>query len=354
MLILRPEEVEGLLTMAEAVDAVEKAFADWGKYPEINLTRRRLHFGDARLNTMPAALPSRHKIGLRLQSEILAVSGGVQLYPSRSPLVDVLFDMRTALPVAMILSSTQRGRTKDGIPLRTSDLMTASISAVGTKWMSRADANELVLLGCGKQARNHLIAMAAIRSLKRVNVFSPTRERREQFAGEMSAALDLDVVPVNEPKGVIECADSVLAATNSNVPVFNGEWLREGIHVTSIVGSNAGMVQAGVIAQKRRELDDATLTRAAVIGIASRELAIQDQQGDIYDQVEAGQLSWNAIVELREIVSGQKQGRRSPADITVFKNNGGQGIAELAIADRILIRARERKLGIEVTWGEGY
>src|SRR5512144_3281406 len=146
MLILRPEEVEGLVSMAEAVDAVEKAFGDWGKYPEINLTRRRLHFGDARLNTMPAALPSRGEIGLRIQTEILAVSGGVQTYPSRSPLVDGLVDTRTALPVAMILSSTQRGMTNDGIPLRTSDLMTASISAVGTEWLSRADAADLVLL----------------------------------------------------------------------------------------------------------------------------------------------------------------------------------------------------------------
>jgi ornithine cyclodeaminase/alanine dehydrogenase-like protein (mu-crystallin family) len=58
MLILRPDEVAGLLSTAEAVDAVEKAFADWGKYPEINDTRRRLHFGDARLNTMPVALPN--------------------------------------------------------------------------------------------------------------------------------------------------------------------------------------------------------------------------------------------------------------------------------------------------------
>ena len=151
MLILRPQEVEGLLSIAEAVEVVEKAFADWRKYPEINLTRRRLHFGDARLNTMPAALPSREKIGLRIQSEILAVSGGVQTYPSRSPLVDVLFDSRNAAPLAMILSSTRRGLTKEGVPLRTSDLMTAAISAVGTKWMSRADSNELLLLGSGKQ-----------------------------------------------------------------------------------------------------------------------------------------------------------------------------------------------------------
>ena len=354
MLILRPEEVEGLLSMAEAVDAVEKAFADWGKYPEINLTRRRLHFGDARLNTMPAALPSRDKIGLRIQSEILAVSGGVQTYPSRSPLVDVIFDTGDARPLAMILSSTRRGATTDGIALRTSDLMTAAISAVGTKWMSRSDATELLLLGSGKQARNHLIAMKAIRNLKRVTIFSPTREHREQFADEMAGALKLDIVPTADVNGAIRRADIVLAATNTNVPVFSGEWLVEGMHVTSIVGSNVGMVQAGLIARKRRELDDETLKRAAVIGIASRKLAIQDQQGDIYDQVEAGQLLWDSVVELREIVSGQKQGRRGATDITVFKNNGGQGIAELAIADLILIRAREKKLGVEVTWGEGY
>jgi len=149
-------------------------------------------------------------------------------------------------------------------------------------------------------------------------------------------------------------ADIILAATNTNVPVFSGVRLQDGSHVTSIVGSNVGMVQAGVIAHKRRELDDTTLARAAVIGIASRELAVQDQQGDIYDQVEAGKLFWNEIAELREIVGGQKVGRHSATDITVFKNNGGQGIAELAIADLILTRAREQKLGIEVTWGEGY
>jgi alanine dehydrogenase len=354
MLILRPEEVAGLLSMAEAVDAVENAFADWGAHPEINLTRRRLHFGDARLNTMPAALPSREKIGLRIQSEILAVSAGVQTYPSRSPLVDVLFDTRNAAPIAMILSSTQRGLTKEGVPLRTSDLMTAAISAVGTKWMSRSDANELLIFGSGKQARNHLLALRAVRDLTRVCVFSPTPEHREQFAKEMTAALDLDVIPVDDVSEAIRHADIVLAATNTNVPVFSGARLREGTHVTSIVGSNVGMVQAGMLAHKRRELDDETLQRAAVIGIASRELAIQDQQGDIYDQVQAGQLSWEAIAELREIVVGQKKGRNSPADITVFKNNGGQGIAELAIADLILARAREQKLGIELTWSEGY
>ena len=232
--------------------------------------------------------------------------------------------------------------------------MTAAISAVGSKWMSRSDAIELLLLGSGKQARSHLLAMKAIRQFKRVSVYSPTREHREQFATEMAQMLQLDVVAVDDVRSAMKRADIVLAATNTNVPVFSGAWLREGTHVTSIVGSNVGMVEAGVIAHKRRELDDETLKRAAVIGIASRELARQDQQGDIFDQVQAGELSWKAIAELREIVVGGKPGRRSSSDITVFKNNGGQGIAELAIADLILARARERQLGVEINWGEGY
>lgn len=354
MLILRPEEVEGLITMSEAIDAVERAFADWGAHAEINFARRRLHFGDARLCWMPAALPSGGKTGLRIQSEILAVSSGVQTYPSRSPLVDLLFDARSAAPLAMILSSTQRGRTRDSIALRTSDLMTASISAVGTRWMSRAESQTLALLGSGKQARNHLVAMKAIRKFARVLVYSPTAAHREHFAAEMSGALGLDIEAVGSAAEAVGKADVVVAATNTNNPVFDGAWLRAGTHVTSIVGSNIGMVQAGTIAQKRRELDDETLLRADVIGIASRELAIQDQQGDIYDQVSRGQLRWDEIAELREIVAGSRPGRQSHSDITVFKNNGGQGIAELAIADIILSRARERKLGVEIVWGEGY
>ena len=354
MLILRPEEVEGLVSMREAVTAVERGFADWAKESYINLTRRRLHCGVARLNTMPAALPSANRIGLRIQTEILAVSKGVQTYPSRSPLVDVIFDTQTAAPLAMILSSTRRGRTANGVPLFTSDLMTAAISAVGTDWLSRKDATRLALLGTGKQARNHLLAMAAIRNLKRVQVFSPTPQNRQRFAAEMSEYFDFDIVPMATCHDAMAGAEIIVAATNTNTPVFPGDSLTEGVHVLSIVGSNVGMVQAGVIAHKRRELDDVTMARANVIAIASRELAVQDQQGDVFDQVEAGLLKWDDIAELREIVGGQRAGRKSDSDITIFKNNGGQGVAEIAIADLILQRARSRSLGVEINWSDEY
>lgn len=354
MLILRPEEVEGLLTMGETIAAVEDAFREWGMDFEINDTRRRLHAGAARLNTMQGALPSRGQIGLRIQCEVLKALGATQTYPSRSPLVDVIFDTHSAAPLAILLSSTKRGATSDGVGFQTSDFMTASISAVGTRWMSRPESKILALLGAGKQARTHLTAMKEIRELRRVRVFCRTPETRKGFAEEMSSLLNLDVVPVGTMEEAVQDADIILTATNSNVPVLSGAQLREGVHVTSIVGSNIGMVKAGVISQKRRELDDETILRAQRIGITSRAQAVQDEQGDIFDQVESGLISSNKVSDLREIVSGRAIGRSNPREITLFKNNGGQGVAELAIADLILSKARAKNLGIEVNWGEGY
>ena len=162
--------------MAEAVDAVENAFADWGKHPEINLTRRRLHFGAARLNTMPGALPSRAEIGLRIQSEILAVQW-------RRP--DLSVTESAGRPAVRHRERRPGGdhavvdaprSEQEGVPLRTSDLMTAAISAVGTKWMSRSDASELF---CWGRASKRVITCSpwqAIRRFKRVMVFSPTRK----------------------------------------------------------------------------------------------------------------------------------------------------------------------------------
>jgi len=303
---------------------------------------------------MPGAVPSRGVIGLRIQCERLDVREGRQFYPSRSPLVDVIFDTENAAPLALILSSTQRGATRDGLRFTTSDFMTASISAVGTRWMSRPESGIVALLGAGKQARLHLSAMKAIRDLETVRVFSPNPESRRRFAEEMAASLAVDVIAVESLEAAVADADIVVAATNSNVPVLPGGLLREGVHVTSIVGSNASMVSAGLIAQKRRELDDETISRADRIGITSRALAVQDEQGDIFDQVQSGLITWDKVCELGDIVSGRAAGRASPAEITVFKNNGGQGIAELAIAHLILSKARANGLGLDVSWGEGY
>jgi len=117
--------------------------------------------------------------------------------------------------------------------------------------------------------------------------------------------------------------------------------------VTSIMGGNVGLVKAGIAAAKRRELDDATIRRSDVIVVNSLEQAIQDEQGDLYDPVQSGFLTWERVGELGALLNGVIPGRAGAKQITLFKNNAGQGIADVAIASKVFTLARSQGLGIE-------
>jgi ornithine cyclodeaminase/alanine dehydrogenase-like protein (mu-crystallin family) len=139
--------------------------------------------------------------------------------------------------------------------------------------------------------------------------------------------------------------DIILTATNSSVPVFDGNWLRPGQHVTTIVGSNVGLVKGGFTAAKRREIDDATLARSDVHGIVSIQQAIQDEQADIYDPVERGVIRWEQLIEIGEILAGKKEGRTKADQITFYKNNAGQGVADVALGAAVLEKIKAKSSG---------
>jgi len=156
------------------------------------------------------------------------------------------------------------------------------------------------------------------------------------------------VKPVESTREAVEGSDIVLAATNSNTEVLDGAWLEPGTHVVSIVASNVGLQQGGFIREKRRELDDETIGRADRIVVCSREQSRQDQHGDIYDRVEKGLIRWDQIIELSEILSGKAPGRTAPQQITLFKNNAGQGVCDVALGALLYRRAKEQGVGIEL------
>jgi len=59
-------------------------------------------------------------------------------------------------------------------------------------------------------------------------------------------------------------------------------------------------------------------------------------------------LDWDQIVELPEILTGKIAGRTAPHQITLFKNNAGQGVADVALGAVVYQRAKERGIGIEL------
>jgi ornithine cyclodeaminase/alanine dehydrogenase-like protein (mu-crystallin family) len=286
------------------------------------------------LKTMEGALPGAGYMVLRLTSDIVGetVVEGVRRREklARGPggtycgLI-VLFDTRDLAPVAII---------HDGyIQL----MRVACTSALGSRLLAAPGAGDLGLLGSGGQAWSHLVAYRAVHRLRRVRVYSPSRERREAFAERAARELGLGAVAVASAREAVEGADLVVAATNASEPIVDGRWIAPGAHVVSIVSGDAK--------RQRRELDDETLRRAAVVIAHSKQAAIAQRHGDLALPVERGVIAWDRVRDLSELVAGEAEGRRRPEDITVFKNNGGLGLQFAAVAPRVYEAARAAGAG---------
>lgn len=343
-LLVSPQEIRGVVTMAEAVEAVRLGFREWGENPQLNAPRRRIHIpSGVRVSVHQGGVPAAKATGLMTHCEWVKPMAEEQVYPRLNHPVIVLYDSAEGELKGIIVGEITCAELPDNVAV--TGLRTAATSAVGTDLLARPDAISLGLFGAAGQAKNHLLALLQVRNLKEVKVYSRNAENRKRFADEMGPVTNLNIVPVASPEEAVRGVDIILTATNSSVPVFDGNWLRPGQHVTTIVGSNVGLVKGGFAAAKRREIDDATLTRSHVLGIVSVQQAIQDEQADIYDPVERGVIQWEQLIEISAILAGNEEGRTKADQITFYKNNAGQGVADVALGAAVLEKVRAKNAG---------
>ena len=343
-LIIVPREIRGIVSMAAAVEAVRTGFREWGENPQFNAPRRRIHIpSGVRVSVHQGGVPAAHATGLMTHCEWVKPMAEEQVYPRLNHPVIVLYDAAEGELKAIIIGEITCRELPDNIAV--TGLRTAATSAVGTDLLARQDASSLGIFGAAGQAKNHLLALMQVRKLKEVKVYSRNPENRERFAEEMGPVTNLNIVPVSTPEEAVRGLDIVLTATNASVPVFDGRLLEPGQHVTTIVGSNVGLVKGGFTAAKRREIDDATLARADIHGIVSIQQAIQDEQADIYDPVQRGVIRWEQLIEIGNILAGRHEGRSKAEQITFYKNNAGQGVADVALGALVLEHVKANSSG---------
>ena len=343
-LLIRPEEIRGIVSMEAAVEAVRAGFRGWGEDPGLNAPRRRIHIPTGvRVSVHQGGVPAAGATGLMTHCEWVKPLADHQEYPRLNHPVIVLYDATEGELKAIIIGEITCAELPNNIAV--TGLRTATTSAVGTDLLARPDAQSLGILGSAGQAKNHLVALTKVRRIKEVKVYSRRPEHCKKFADEMGPLLNIDIKPVSAAHEVVRGMDIILCATNSSVPVFEGQWLEPGAHVTTIVGSNVGLVKGGFTQAKRREIDDTTLARSQVLGIASIQQAIQDEQGDIFDPVQRGVIKWDQLIEIGDILAGKKDGRAKPEQITFFKNNAGQGVADVALGALVLEQVQKQHAG---------
>jgi len=235
-----------------------------------------------------------------------------------------LFDADSGAPLALL----------DGASMNPHK--TGAVGAVGADALAPVDASDLAIIGSGTQARGQLRATATVRDFDRVEVYSPTQSSRQSFAAAMNEELDATVAAVASSAAAIEGADVVVTATDAAEPVFDGEMLEPGTHVTAM----------GQYHPEKRELDTATIERATYVPDL-RDRVTQDA-GSFLKALEAGVVDEDDVhAELGEVLVGDAPGRTSPDDITVF-DSGGTAIETVAAAKMLYDRAVEAGVGEEI------
>lgn len=218
------------------------------------------------------------------------------------------------------------------------EVRTAAVSGVATDLLAGRGAGDLAILGAGAQARSHLLAMHAVRRLRRIRVWNRTSHRAEEFA-IWSAAQGFEVEVCDDVRRAVQGADIVCTVTGATEPVLRGDWVDDGTHVNAV-----GAYQAHA-----RELDAALVARAAVFAVDSRPSALADA-GDLLLAMQDGAVPENfEPPELGEILIGKVRGRPDKGAVTVFESLG-LAIQDVAAAAAIRDHAAKYGVGTEVAF----
>lgn len=295
--------------MPEAMDLVERMLLRLASGRAVNHPRRRV------------AMESRTLLHYMAGGDNENGLVGIKVYAS-NPAVGapdfrvLLFDSNTAQLLAEIEANIL------------GQIRTGAASGVATRHLARQDASRVAIFGSGFQAETQLEAVSCARKLERARVFSRKAERREAFAERMGERLNLSVTATQSPEEALDGADIVITVTNSRSPVFPGRMLRPGTHINA-AGSNHVL---------RREIDGDAVRMASLIAVDSMEQA-QMEAGDLAQAEQDGVFDWAEACELHDVLAGNRPGRTSAEQITLFESQG-LAVEDIAMADLLYRKLR--------------
>jgi ornithine cyclodeaminase/alanine dehydrogenase-like protein (mu-crystallin family) len=344
MILLTNEDVEPLLKMPDCIAAIEAAFADLGNGDAVDIPRQDAIVPIGRegavhdLKTMSGTWPKAGIAAIRLNSDI--VTGRVVNGAARRVKL-ALSEPDGRYNGQVLLFSTDTGQllciVNDGHMQRT---RVGATSGVAAKYLARTDAKILGLLGTGLQAGGQLEAMCAVRAFEEIKAYSPTTENRRRFAEHYRKVLDVDIRAVDTPEEAAKGADVLVTATNSLAPTVKPEWLKPGMHLSSV---NRTELKPAVF-----ELVDRLIVNAREGGKSFTARNCPEVGGFNQNDraAHSGISDVSSVPELRDLVSGRTPGRQSNGEITCFHNFQGLGLQFAAVGAIVYREAKKRRIGL--------
>src|SRR6266511_1704811 len=322
--LLTEDHVKSLLPMPDLITAMESAVARFSAGEVLQPVRTVLAVGPTRayFGLMPAYIEQPPSLGAKLVTVFNA--NHARGLPSHLATI-VLLDPDTGSLLALM----------DGRYI--TEARTAAVSAVSTRHLARSSASTLAIIGTGVQARSHLEALAEVRTLREVRVWSPKPQSRARFVDEMSDLVAAHVRSTDTAADAVSGADMSVLATSSPVAVIDDSSVAPGAHVVCV----------GACRPDQREMAPELVARGRLF-VDSRAAALVES-GDIVLGIQEQRFGPDHIAgELGELVLGRVPGRQSDDSVTVFKSLG-MAVEDVVTADLVFRRAVETGAGTELS-----
>jgi ornithine cyclodeaminase len=326
MLVLSQEEIRELYTMEECLRDVEMAFRHEAAGGTVTPVRTAI------------AHEKRGAVTLYMPSFVEAIEYTavkvVSIFPQ---------NVEKGLPSLQgvtLLTEAKSGRhvaLMDATWLTV--LRTGASSGVATRLLARPDARSCAVLGCGAQALGQVQAIMAVRPIERFWLYNRTRARAEQLADRIYALYPEwkgSIKYVDDADAAVSAADIVVLSTKATEPLFDGSILRPGTHINAI----------GAYQPHMQEFDAVTLNRCRKVVVDTKEGALHEA-GDLIKPIQQGEWSIDRLYgEIGELITGQKPGRETDEEITLYKS---VGIAFLDTMVACAVYEKAKRLGAGTT-----
>jgi ornithine cyclodeaminase/alanine dehydrogenase-like protein (mu-crystallin family) len=301
--VLSDADVAELVSVPDAMDALELAFRDEGAGRAQNMQRTRAIWDDGRMQSLGGYVNGRR---------CAAVKSWVVTPNGAQPTV-LLFSTETGRVLA-IMEAAELGRIRTG-----------AATGVAVRHLAPPDARVLLLIGTGRQAMAQVAAVAHVRSLTQVAVAGRDPQRTAEFAERVEERFGIEAEPADSIELAAGRADIITAVTNARAPVLLRAWVRPGTMVNAV----------GAVVPKAIEVDPALFGGADRVVVDSPAQAMVES-AEIGEAVQEHGLDPDQLIPLHAVIDG-----RDPAPgITVFKSLG-VGVEDAAVAELAWRRHQE-------------
>jgi alanine dehydrogenase len=318
--LLSERDVRAVLSMDDLIDTMQVALAQFSGGSARQPLRTVIEVDQAHsvYGVMPAFITEPATLGTKLVT--VFGSNATRGLPTHLATI-VLLDPETGALAAIL----------DGRYI--TEARTAAVSAASARHLAREEARVLAVLGSGVQARSHIEALVRVRPLDEIRIWSRTRAHADALIDEMHPHVSARLRAVDSTSEAARDADIIALVTASSDPVLRRDDVADGTHICAV----------GACRPTQREMETA-LVQSARVFVDSRTGALAEA-GDLVIPMKEGAFDASHIAgELGDVFCGRVAGRRSAAEITVFKSLG-MAVEDVAAARLACERALARGLG---------